>query len=157
MEMWKNFPLPPWGIALVKKNLCPSWEKSGASFCRRGENKTSGCVLCLKHACRAFVSLMIYLFKLRHVKQIQSVFNRLPHNNSSSSVLITYLSVQPALTLILMFLKIKRAYELNVVVFLTQQIKLGTLKSVSTLYFRYYQWMLWKALKQSRVVCFWLS
>lgn len=42
IDMWKNFPLPPWGIALVKKNLCPSWEKSGASFWK--ERKTSACL-----------------------------------------------------------------------------------------------------------------
>lgn len=57
--MWKNFPLPPWGIALVKKNLCPSWEKSGASFCReeKKRRKTSARVyqVCIqKQACRAF-------------------------------------------------------------------------------------------------------
>ncbi len=33
MDMWKNFPRPPWGTARVKKNLYPSLENSGGSFC----------------------------------------------------------------------------------------------------------------------------
>lgn len=33
MEMWKNFPRPPCGIALVKNSLRPSLENSGSSFC----------------------------------------------------------------------------------------------------------------------------
>jgi len=80
MEMWKNFPRPPWGIALVKKNLCPSWEKSGASFCR-GENQTCP----------------------------QGLF----YNNHEITS-FTHLSVQPALTLILVFLeKKKKSMNLN--------------------------------------------
>lgn len=35
MEMWKNFPRPPCGIALVKNSLRPSLENSGSSFCCR--------------------------------------------------------------------------------------------------------------------------
>lgn len=35
MEMWKNFPRPPCGIALVKNSLRPSLENSGSSFCLR--------------------------------------------------------------------------------------------------------------------------
>lgn len=61
IEMWKNFPLPPWGIALVKKNLCPSWEKSGASFCRK-ERKTSGCDTSLQGFNISFFFFLTYSY-----------------------------------------------------------------------------------------------
>lgn len=32
MEMWKNFPLPPCGMARVKKSFKPSLENRGFSF-----------------------------------------------------------------------------------------------------------------------------
>lgn len=35
MEMWKNLPLPPWGMARVKKSFSPSLENSGFSFWRQ--------------------------------------------------------------------------------------------------------------------------
>lgn len=67
MEMWKNFPLPPWGIALVKKNLYPSLEKSGGSFWREErsyKNVPAG----------LFISLSVYLFMHTRNKKKESVF-----------------------------------------------------------------------------------
>lgn len=73
MEMWKNFPLPPWGMALVKKNLWPSREKSGGSFCREKEKLLHVCQVatCLQGFCFCF--LLIYLFRLRLMQQTLSV------------------------------------------------------------------------------------
>lgn len=60
IEMWKNFPLPPWGIALVKKNLCPSWEKSGGSFCRAREQNDFVNVQKKKKSTRSNSALFFY-------------------------------------------------------------------------------------------------
>lgn len=95
MEMWKNFPLPPWGIALVKKNLWPSWAKSGASFCSEGRRTHREVNVGLKPPCRDFwISA-----DSRVEAQIQCVYSNL--------------SVQPTLTLILLFLKNKRKQHLT--------------------------------------------
>lgn len=88
MEMWKNFPLPPWGMALVKKNLCPSLENSGCSFYR--DNKT----ICIPSNVAA--GHYFFLFFFYHIqKQGANLF----------PPFITYLSMQPAFTFIFMFLK----------------------------------------------------
>lgn len=89
MEMWKNFPLPPWGMALVKKNLCPSLEKSGGSFC--GDRKQPP-----ERQIRP-VGLLIFCVFFGYLLVI----------GLSCSLFITYLSVQPALALIFMFLRTK--------------------------------------------------
>lgn len=83
MEMWKNFPLPPWGMALVKKNLCPSLEKSGGSFCRDTKQPPELRIFSL------FFFIIIYWCSI----------------GLSCGLFITYLSVQPALALIFMFLR----------------------------------------------------
>lgn len=59
-----------------------------------------------KCARRARWCLVIYLFKVRIVQQTPSVHFFFVLQQQWSSVFITYLSVQPALTLIFMFLKI---------------------------------------------------
>lgn len=92
MEMWKNFPLPPCGIALVKKNLCPSWEKRGGSFC--GQGKT--CV------CRVTCNDPAGLLSASGYWPVQA------QPLALNAGFTTYLPVQPALTLILVFLKTKK-------------------------------------------------
>lgn len=68
--MWKNFPLPPWGIALVKKNLCPSLEKSGGSFWREETSYKSV-------PAGLFISLSVYLFMHTRSKKKSLFFSQL--------------------------------------------------------------------------------
>lgn len=157
IEMWKNFPLPPWGIARVKKNLCPSWEKSGTSFCREGrKNTTPVCVYMTfvsKTCLPGFLRPQLFTCSSSDTQSKCCLFILMDcyaTRQQGSSVLITYLSVQPALTLILVFLEIITGYELKAFLSPTNDRKKD--KSVSILQFCYCQQIKWRELKNKSVL-----
>lgn len=104
----------------MKKNLCPSWEKSGGSFC--GARRASACArrVAQNVASRLFlVFLFIFSFFFfflivqapAHAANGLCLYLFSAAQRQESSVFMTYLSVQPALTLVLMFLKVIRRNE----------------------------------------------
>ncbi len=58
MDIWKNFPRPPCGMARVKKNLYPSLENSGGSFCREIHEHSSSTLTHTSHTRDAWLTCL---------------------------------------------------------------------------------------------------